>query len=136
MTKFTVAELVTGDLIKLNGEKGEDDRYVRVFLNTNNGNIVSGDTWLPLDNYSDNELFNWNKPNTFGSSFVEVWRPKSNMSFKENTPGEHTHTLIWRKHVKTEEEIKIGLIESRINELKESLAALYFELGELKGSCA
>ena len=133
MSKFTKDKLVTGDLIKIFRSKDEDDEYTRVFLNTENGDIVSGDTWFPLKDYSDDTLFNWTKPNTFGSTFTEVWRPKSNIAFKSNKPSEQTHALVWQR-VKTEEEINIELIESEIADLNAKLASLNLELSELKGA--
>lgn len=106
---FTKQMLVTGDLIKM-GDVG--DSYVRVFLNTKNGDIVSGSTWFPLGEYSDEKLFD-----NRDSLFTEVWRPKYNADFKECTPNLSTHTLIWRKDPFTKEREELTNLDAAISGL-------------------
>lgn len=116
---FGKADLRTGDLILINDDKSHGyDSYVRVFLNTENGDVAAGCTWFPLKYYSDDYLFNWKEKNGCDVGFVEVWRPKHNQSFKDNIPSKVTHTLIWKKEEKSAEQIQLDNVMQQIANLQ------------------
>lgn len=108
------SKLVTGDLCVVRGRLHETDATIRILLGTENGDIAFGDTWFPLKDYSDFKLF---EDDTGWTYITEVWRPKSNMTFRENKPSHITHTLIWKR--KTEVEKQLDTVLANIAELQE-----------------
>ncbi len=113
------SDLKTGDVITTKSGK-----YVRVYLDTQGGDIVCGETWFPLKDYSDELLFehvgaihDYQKD----SCFVAVWRPTCNMNFKESKPNISTHKLIWEflePVRKTESQIQLEQVMSKLSELQ------------------
>lgn len=118
------SELLTGDLIVINGDhyKDTDDRIVRVYKDTAGGDIISGATWFPLKDRSDDTLFGDIPPPNHFVWFEEVWRPNSNMNFKEQKPTRYTHTLIWKRVHKSEAEKELEKLMIRVEELKVIIA--------------
>lgn len=118
------SELLTGDLIVINGRhyKDTDNRIVRVFKDTATGDIVSGATWFPLKDRSDETLFGDIPTPDHFVWFEEVWRPNSNMNFKEQKPTHYTHTLIWQRRYKSEAEKELDALMVRVAELQKTIA--------------
>lgn len=113
---FTKAELVTGDLVKVASSDGAE--YARVYLGTDNGDIISGHTWFPLKDYPDARLFgdevhDWSK-----IKILEVHRPKTNMNFKEDKPSEYTHTLLWKRDTTFKARAELRELEQQLKELR------------------
>lgn len=107
-------DLKTGDLIVLSGTSG----VVRVYKDTEQGDIIAGDTWYPLKDYTDDRLFNWTTESIYSDQFLEVWRPNTNSVFSKTEPSEYTHTLIWKKEVKTEEQKQLDILMKQIADLQ------------------
>lgn len=113
---FSKEQLVTGDLIKVK-TKYNGEQYGRVYLRTENGDIVSGDTWFPLGSYSDYNLF---EGGVELMQILEVWRPVSNSHFRLTTPNESTHKLLWLRSdkVKVEARAELKELEQQLKELR------------------
>lgn len=114
------SDLRTGDLIVTTDNGGA----VRVYLGTANGDIVAGCTWFPLKEYSDEHLFGWSAPSAYGSSFLEVWRPKSNKDFCDAQPNKYSHELIWKKEQRTPEQKQLQEVMKKISELQDEAEKL------------
>lgn len=82
------SELKTGMIIEdSNGQKG------MVLLNTANGDIVSGETWCPLDSLcKDLTQINYD-----GHTINAVYQPDSNMSYGYENWGRGA--LLWRRPI-------------------------------------
>ncbi|AXF53029.1 MAG: hypothetical protein [Caudoviricetes sp.] len=118
------SKLVTGDLIVFNGKmhKDAESRIVRVYRDTERGDIVSGDTWFPLKDRKDENLFGDVQNHFEFVWFEEVWRPKSNMAFKYQKPSHDTHDLIWKRVHKTAAEKELEQLMVRVAELEKTIA--------------
>jgi len=84
-------ELKTGMILEFNnGDKA------MVLLNTNNGDIFSGDTWSTLDSFNDNLEF---KKDTNFTYVIKIYQPKNNIDYLQK--GINTSflscNLIWEK---------------------------------------
>jgi hypothetical protein len=125
------SELRTGDLIltTIKNDVAPFGKFVKVYIDHHNryDDLVSGCTWFPLKSRNDEHLFEWDKVNHFGDQFVEVWRPKANIGFKENIPSVHTHDLIWKKEIKpvnTANQIQLEAVQLKAFELNEEITRL------------
>lgn len=116
------SDLKTGDLIATKSGK-----YVRVYLGTEGGDIVGGETWFPLRDYSDEILFEHIgafHEYEYDSCFMSVWRPKANIHFKESKPECFSHNLIWEFKQKTESEKQLDLVLEKLAELQKEAEQL------------
>lgn len=115
-------DLKTGDLIVT-----KNGKYVRVYLGTEGGDIVSGETWFPLEDYSNERLFeHLGKIPAYqeDSCFVAVWRPTCNMSFKETKPNSYTHNLVWEFEEKSESQKQLDTVMEKLAELQKEAEQL------------
>lgn len=77
-----------------------DGRIVMVLLGTQNGDIVSGDTWFPLKYYTNSEMFE-NKANS--ASVKRVYQPGSNADFLYGKSlNIRDAEIIWERNFKKE----------------------------------
>jgi hypothetical protein len=109
---FTKADLKTGMIVEFkSGEKAI------VLLGTDNGDIVCGDTWFPLSDYSDDVLFGSDRT----VSISKVFRPTANkyfslLEFKKDSHWTN-YTKVWEYKVKTQAEIELEKLQQQIAEL-------------------
>lgn len=118
------SDLKTGDLIVFGSKTHDefDDLVVRVYKDTENGDIVSGtSTWFPLRDRTDDQLFGGDTGNEY-VWFEEVYRPKTNMAFASMKPGTATHTLLWKRVHKSEAEKELEKLMVRVEELNQIIA--------------
>lgn len=102
---MTKEKLKTGMILEL-----MDGRIVMVLLGTENGDIVSGDTWLPLNNYSNDKMFG-NEIDTI--SVKKVYQPISNSDFLYGKILDiRNANLIWER--KPKKEMTISEIEKEL----------------------
>lgn len=115
---FTKAELVTGDLVKVSTSTGTG--YIRVYLDTNNGDIMSGViTWFPLASYTDEELFGERKSSSINHlKLLAVYRPTSNLSFGLSEPDGDKHVEIWKRDDTVKARAELRDLEQKLKELR------------------
>lgn len=115
-------DLKSGDLIVTKSGK-----CVRVYLGTEGGDIIGGETWFPLKDYSDEILFEHIgdfHDYQHDSCFMSVWRPKANIYFKESKPAEFSHTLVWEFKQKSESEKQLDSVMEKLAELQKEAEQL------------
>lgn len=120
MKEFAKADLRTGDILKI--LYGSKEVHAKVYLNTENGDIVSGDTWFTLKDYSDEALFHSKRGCVH--KIVEVHRPKIFNFFNHNEPHQSGHTLIWKRVEKSRAQIELETLQAQITALQEQAKRL------------
>lgn len=116
------SDLKSGDLIVTKSGK-----CVRVYLGTEGGDIVAGETWFPLGDTSDEILFEHIDVffhYQYDMCFMSVWRPKANIYFKESKPAEFSHTLVWEFKQKTESQKQLDAVMEKLAELQKEAEQL------------
>lgn len=116
------SDLKTGDLIVTRSGK-----YARVYLGTEGGDIIGGEIWFPLKNYSDEILFEHIgafHDYQHDSCFMSVWRPKANIHFKESKPDGFSHNLVWEFKHKSESEKQLDTVMAKLAELQKEAEQL------------
>lgn len=102
---MTKEELKTGIILEL-----MDGRIAMVLLGTQNGDIVSGDAWFPLGDYSNDEMFGKEIKSV---SVKKVYQPKSNFDYlSEKSLNVSSANLIWER--KSKKEMTISEIEKEL----------------------
>lgn len=102
---MTKEKLKTGMILEFMG--GE---IAMVLLDTKNGDIVSGDTWFPLKDYTNSEMFE-NKANS--TSVKRVCQPESNADFLyEKSLNIRDREIVWERNSK--KEMTIAEIEKEL----------------------
>jgi hypothetical protein len=125
---FTKSDLKTGMILELNS--GD---IVMVLLNTNNGDIVSGDNWFPLKDYTDDTLFNPNNTNSY--SVKSVYQPRSNKyhSLKLFNPEhKHDYEVVWERKTETPQQKELRLLEDKQRELAKQQSDLAEQMKTLR----
>ena len=84
------SDLKTGMIIEfMNGVLG------MVLLGTENGDIVSGGTWFPLSDHSDEMLFVYID---YETSIKAVYQPTNNMDYlNKGVSLSYFHTTLWER---------------------------------------
>lgn len=116
------SDLKTGDLIVTKSGK-----CVRVYLDTEGGDIVGGETWFPLRDYTDEILFEHigaNHDYQQDVCFTAVWRPKANIHFKESKPADFSHNLVWEFKQKSESQKQLDNVMAKLVELQKEAEQL------------
>lgn len=114
-TTFSKSQLHTGMILEFaNGERA------RVLLGTKNVDIVSGDTWFPLDDYSDECLFiNETEPHI---KVIKVIQPKYNSVYNTLTPNDYT--IVWERKELSPEQLELQELEKQQREIADKIAEL------------
>lgn len=118
------SELQTGMWVKL--RKGS---LGMVLLNTKNGDIISGQTWMPLKNFNDDLI----SDSRSDYDVIEVYQPEHNCNYieeyKEDIYMLTDKKLIWIRDDKSDIEIQL---ESIISNLQYRLKEAREKLDEIK----
>ncbi len=109
--QFSKKDLKTGMILVFNN--GE---YATVLLGTANGDIVTGDSWFPLKDYEDGQLFN-------AKGVRKVLQPKSNRYFNLVLAKEGPHwteyEVVWEYKEKSASQIELEKLQQQIAELQD-----------------
>lgn len=119
--QFTKRDLKTGMIVET-----RDGYKAMVLLGTNNGDIISGEVWFPLECYNEDLTSNVLKTR----DIMKVYQPKTNKQYLNKDAWDDTvglfvsdDILIWdREHKKQEEENKTERTNKAISEIKEVLS--------------
>ena len=119
--QFTKKDLKTGMIIET-----KDGHKAMVLLGTNNGDIISGEIWSPLECYVDDLTCRVDRQ----MDIIKVYQPKTNKQYLNKDTWDDTvglfvndDILIWdREHKKQEEENKTERTNKAISEIKEVLS--------------
>ena len=86
---MTMADLKTGMILEfING------KLAMVLLGTENGDIVSGQTWFPLSNMSGKNLF---CDEYLGYGIKRVYQPICNRDYLDGGISKHGCDMIWER---------------------------------------
>lgn len=109
--QFAKVDLKTGMVgVLRNGKK------VRILLDTANGDIISGETWAPLDSYNEDLKSKGNSKFDREYDIVKIYQPKTNMDYKDL---DYNYHRIWQEPPqKTPEQIEYEKLMSQINDLQ------------------
>jgi hypothetical protein len=79
-----------------------DGKLAMVLLNTENGNIISGKTWMPLDSINENLEYKYEEKNY---DIVKIYQPIFNRDYLNDseTYENANRTLIWEREKPTKE---------------------------------
>lgn len=122
---FSKKDLKTGYIVVVSG-KGNEEKKCMVLLGTANGDIVSGETWFPLDSYSDCYLFGEDYDEFM--KVIKVYRPRNNCDYRLETNynlSNSSYELVWERKEETEQ-------QKQIRELKETIDKARKQIEELE----
>ncbi len=114
MKELLRSELKTGTIVEITTERTGTVQMAMVLLDTERGDIVSGETWCPLES-----LF---KGDASTQTITKAWLPRSNMAYLNGGINTDHCALIWEAP-----DPKV----LRIAELKEEIRKARFELAGL-----
>lgn len=126
---FTKKDLKTGYIVVCDACYMEKPEICMVLLGTANGDIVTGDTWFPLDSCSDLQLFGEIEDGN-DIYFTKVLRPKSNMDYNLSkfNADDKSYELVWERKVESEQQKKIRELEETINKAQAQIEELKKEI--------
>jgi hypothetical protein len=114
MQTFTKDDLKTGMILVF-----KNNETAMVLLDTANGDIVSGENWFPLKDFSDEELF------TEGTSMrsggvAAVYQPVCNVDFNlaKFDHKSKNYKQIWKREEKSQSQIELEKLQQQITELQ------------------
>ncbi len=126
---FTKKDLKTGYIVVCQAYYMDKPETCMVLLDTANGDIVNGDTWFPLNSYSDDQLFGHvEKGNEI--HITKVFCPKSNMDYNLSkfNANDKSYELIWERKQESEQQKKIRELEETINKAQAQIEELKKEI--------
>lgn len=104
-------DLITGDIV----EFGNGD-FAMVLRGTKNGDIISGDTWMPINDRSKDKLFDYNS--SLSKTILKIHRPQNNRSFLKLDLSDTSTTnkeCIWsREDEEPTQELTVAEIEAKL----------------------
>lgn len=112
---FTKSDLKTGMVLKLH-----DGEIVMVLKDTNNGDIVSGQTWMPLSAFRDD--LTYRHTCEADSDIVQVYQPGTNAEYLGNGLCIGQSSLIWQRTEKSPAQIKLEQLEAEQRTLADKIA--------------
>lgn len=123
---FSKKDLKTGMIVVFSdGGKG------MVLLDTDRGNIVSGDKYFHLDGLSSDLKY----CQILEYEIIEVWQPRYNYYYlnewsKPNL-SEFNYEKIWERHVESPEQVKKRELVEKYEAVKKELEELGKQIGEV-----